>query len=100
MDEVDGTPALDESQAEAARADARPLSARLAHEVANLLGALDLRVELLRGDAVCMSAQRDTLQTLKRLSREVSQTFGKLQDALSQEAAARGARSDADWRPY
>ena len=100
MDELDGNPAFDEAQDAASPADARPPSVQLAHEVANFLGALDLRVEFLMGDAACMSAQRDTLLTLKRLSREVSLTFGKLQDALSEEAAARGAPSREDWRPY
>lgn len=85
-----GQPALDEHDPGEPPAASPTPTAELAHDVANFLSALSLRVEFLKGDATCRAAQPDALAALERIAKEATVAFLKLQEALKRETPISG----------
>jgi hypothetical protein len=66
---------------------------RLAHDLANSLAALRLRVELVMGDETCRRAQGANLTAIARILEDTRALAAKLEDAAAPPAVTVARRS-------
>jgi hypothetical protein len=57
---------------------------QITHDLANHVLAMELRIQELLADRVCMGAQPDTIHTLERLSLDAASSLKDLQSAVLQ----------------
>jgi hypothetical protein len=76
-----------------------PTLRQTAHDLANHLLAIELRVQELLADPPCMSAQPETIRTLERLSLDAAASLKDLQAAIVLEPPRAGSASSSRPRP-
>ena len=76
-----------------------PALRQTAHDLANHVLAIELRVQELLADPTCMRAQPETIRTLERLSLDAAASLKDLQAAVLPDPRPAGGASSSRPRP-